>query len=151
MSEQMAASEPLPLVERFQDQRFFLGAHSLQRPDAAVMSRPFEVVEGPDAEISIQRGDGLRSDALQVQQIEDRRRELGDKLAVKLGISGLADLLDPRRQILPDARDLSQSGLVEQPELVRVVAGNVCAVVVCADLERVLTLDLEEIGGFPED
>src|SRR5882757_3074084 len=60
-------------------------------------------------------------------------------------------LADARREVLADAGDLAQAGLVEQRQLVRMVAGDIGAVAVGADLERVLALDLEKVRHFPED
>ena len=90
-------------------------------------------------------------DALQVQQIEDRRRKLGDELAMVGGVAGLGDLADPRGEILADAGNLAQPVVVERRELVRMVGDDVGAVAVRANLERVVVLDLQEIGDLPED
>ena len=117
--QQMAAGVALAFLERLEDQRFLLRAHAAQRADAAVGRRAFEIVERADAELAVQRGDGLRADALQVQQVEDGRRKLGEQLAMKGRIAGLGDLADSRGQVLADAGNLAQPGVVERRELMR--------------------------------
>ena len=121
VGQQVPAGEPLPFLERLQDERFLLRAHAAERANPAVERGALEIVERADAELAIQRRDGLRPDALQVQQVEDGRRKLGDELAMVGGVAGLADLADARGEVLADARDLAQPGLVERRELVRVV------------------------------
>ena len=151
IGQQMAAGVALPIVERLQDQRLLLGAHPAQGADLAVRGRLLEVFDRADAELAIEHRDGLRTDALQVEQVEDRRRKLGDQLAVELGVAGLDDLADPRGQILADAGNLAKPGHVERRQLVRMVGDDVGAVAVGADLERVVVLDLQQIGDLPED
>ena len=97
------------------------------------------------------RGDGLGADALQVEQIENGRRELGQELPMKGRAAGFGDLANSGSQILPDAWNLAQPRFVEQSELVRMVHGDVGAVAIRANLERVVALDLQEIGNLPED
>ena len=117
VGQQMAAGVALALLERLEDQRFLLRAHAPQRADPAVGGRALEVVERADAELAVERRDGLGPDTLQVQQVEDRRRKLGEELAVVLGVAGLGDLADPRGQILADAGNLAQARRVERREL----------------------------------
>ena len=73
------------------------------------------------------------------------------ELAMKGRAAGVGDLADSRRQILPDAWNLAQARFVERGELVRMVRGDVGAVAIRADLERVVALDLQEIGNLPEN
>ena len=96
------------------------------------------------------RRHGLGSDALQVQQVQNRRRELGDQLAVIDRIAGLGDFENPRGEILPDAGDLTQARGVERRELMGMVGDDVGAVAIGANLERVVGLDLQEVGDLPE-
>src|SRR4051812_7041415 len=147
----MPACETLSFLERFEDQPLFLCAHPAQRPDAAVERRALEIVQRADAELAIQRRDGLRADSLQVEQIEHGRRKLGDELAMKRGIAGLGNLSNARGEILPDPWNLAKPGLVEPGEIVRMIRDDVAAIAVRANLERVVVLDLEEIGNLQQD
>ena len=151
LGEQVAARESLALVERLQDQRFLLRAHPLHRANPAVDAGFFEIVERSDIEIAIERRHRLRTHALQPQQIEDGRGELGDEIAMHRGVARLGNLADARGEILADAGNLPQAGLVEPSQIVRVVARDVGAVAVGADLERILALDLEQVGDLPEN
>ena len=56
----------------------------------------------------------LGPDALQMEQVENRRRKLGDELAVVRGVAGLRDLDDPRGEVLADAGNFPQAGLVQR-------------------------------------
>ena len=102
-------------------------------------------------ELAVQRRHGLGPDALQVEQVEDGRRKLGQQLAMKGRAAGVGDLADSRGQILPDAWNLAQPGFVERGELMRMVRGDVGAVAIRANLERVVALDLQEIRNLPEN
>ena len=149
--EEMAARVALALLERFEDEPFLLRPHAAQRTDAAIGRRVLEIGERPDAELAVQRRHGLWPDAVQVEQVEDRRREFGQQLAMKGGAAGLGDLADSRGQILPDARNLAQARFVERREVMRMIGGDVGAVPIRANLERIVVLDLEEVRNLPEN
>jgi hypothetical protein len=91
VGQQVAPRETLPLVERLEDECFLLGAHAAYRADPPVFCRRLEVVDRADAELAVEHGDSLRTDALQVKKIENRRRKLGDEIAVIGGVARLAD------------------------------------------------------------
>ena len=114
VGQQVAAGVTLPFLERLEDQRFLLRAHAAERANPAVGRRRFEILERADAELAVERRDGLRPDALQVEQVEDRRRKLGDELAMVLGVAGLGDLADAGGEVLADAGNLAQPGVVER-------------------------------------
>ncbi len=150
-AQEMAAGVALSIGQRLQDEGLLLGAHPAQCADLAVPGGLLEVLDRADAELAIEHRDGLGTDTLQVEHVENRRRKLGHQLAVELGVAGLDDFTDPRGQILPDAGNLSKTRHVERRHLVRMVGDDVGAVAVCADLERVVVLDLQQIGDLPED
>ncbi len=108
--QQMPAGVALALGKRLEDERLLLRAHAAQRADPPVVRRLLEVVDRADAQLAIERRDGLRPDALQVEQVENRRRELGDELAMEFGVAGLDDLADPRGEVLADAGNLAKAG-----------------------------------------
>ncbi len=149
--QEMPPGVALALLERLQDERLLFPAHAAQRADASIGRRALEVVERPDPELAVQRGHGLGADALQVEQIQNGRRKLGEELAMKGRAAGFGDLADSGGQILPDARNLAQPRFVERRELVRMVRGDVGAVAIRADLEGVVALDLQEIGNLAEN
>ncbi len=141
----------LPLVDRLEDQRFLPGAHAFQGANPAVCSSLLEFLERADAEFAVEDGDGLRADALEMQQVQNRRWKLRQQLLVELRVSRVDDLTDARRQILADAGNLPQRGCVERREVVGVVRDDVGAVAVRANLERILALDLEQVGDLAEN
>ena len=108
--QQMAARVALAFLERFEDERFLFRPHAAQRADASVGRRALEIVEGADAELAIQRRDRLGSDALEVEEIENRRRKLGERARGDTAASPVSrDLADARGEVLADARNLAQS------------------------------------------
>ena len=149
--QQMPAGEALPLLQGFEDEGFLLRTHSFQRPDAAIPGGGLEIVERANTELAVQHRDRLRPYALKVEQVENRRRELGNELAVKRGIAGLGDFTNPGGEILADAGDFAKAVLVEEYQVVRVIGGDVGGVAIRANLERVVVLDLEQIRNLPED
>src|SRR5690606_10792298 len=66
--------------------------------------------------------------------------------------SGLADLLDLARKILPDAGELGQlrPALQYAGEVVWKVAHGARCIAVCTHTERVLALDFQEFGDLIE-
>src|SRR5439155_12445859 len=104
--------------------------------------------ERGNAEFVVQRGDRLRSDALQAQQVEHRRGKLGDELAMVCGVAGLCDLADAPCEVFADARDFAKAGRIECRQLVRMVGDDVCRVAVGPNLERIVSLDLEKISNL---
>ena len=144
----MPSGKPFLFLERLENEAFLFRPHALHRADTAIPGGRLEIVQRADAELAIQYGNGFRSHPLQVQQIENRGRELGDELAVKGGVAGFGNLTNPRGEILADARNLAQAIRVEECELVRMIGSDVGAIAVGANLEGILVFDLEEIGNF---
>ena len=149
--QQMPAGMTLPLFDRFQDQRFFLGAHPLDGSNAAVERGALQIVECLDAELTMQHRDRLRADTLEPHHFENRWREFAQQIAMKLGVACRRDLADLAGEVFPDTRDLSERRFIERGQVVRVIAGDVGDVAVRPDLEGVVALDFEEVGDFPED
>ena len=83
------------------------GAHAADLPDPAVVQRRLEIVQRADAELRMQLAHGAWADALQAQEIEQRRRELGQQLAVVRRAARLGDFADLLRQVAADARHLA--------------------------------------------
>src|SRR5207247_7167277 len=124
-------------------ERFLFRSQAAQGTNPPVGRRTLEIVEGSDVELAIQGRDGLGSDTLEVKQIENGRRKLGDELAMVGRVAGFGDFADARGEILADSRNVPQLGRLERCQLMRVVRGDVGAVAVRANLERIVVLDLE--------
>src|SRR5216684_520453 len=139
------------LLERFEDERLLFQTHAVQGANPAVPRGALEIGERPDVELSVERPDGLRTDALELQEVEHGRRELRGELAMVRRVAGVGDLMNSRREIFADARNLTKPRLVQGRELMGMVGSDIGAVSICADLERVVALDLEEIGDLPKD
>ena len=147
----MPAGVLLPLGARPQNQLFLLRPQPFQAPHAAVAARGLELLDRLDAELRVQQGNRFRADALQVEQVENRRRELLEQILVITRLAGLGNLADLRSQILADAGDGAELLFAEIGKLVGRVRDGLGRVPVRANLERVLALDFEEIGDLRED
>ncbi len=73
----------------------------------------FEIVERPDFEPAVQQRHGLGADALKVEQIEDRRRELLQEFLVIATGAGLDQLRQLAGEIFADAGN-AESVLLRQ-------------------------------------
>ena len=71
VGQEMAARMLLALGTRAENELFFLRAEALQPTDAAVAARGLELLDGLDAELRVEEGDGFGADALKAQKIED--------------------------------------------------------------------------------
>ncbi len=151
IGQQVPAGVLLPLGARPENELFLLRSQPFQAAHAAVAARGLELLDRLDAELRVEQRNRLRADALQVEQVENRRRELLEQIAVKTGFAGLGNLADFRRQILADAGNRAQLLFVEMGERFGRVRDRLGRVPVRANLERVLALDFEQIGDFRED
>ena len=98
------------------------------------------------------QGDGLRADALKAEQVENRRRKLLEQVAVIPGArrsSAISRILAARSLPMPGIARSCSSVQCGQP--LGGVRDRVGGVAVRANLERVLALDLEQVGDLGED
>ena len=81
----------------------FFFTQTFESADAAVGARGLELFDGFDAELGVELRNSFGADALQMQQVENRWRELFQQLPVITRVSGFGDLPNLRGEILPDA------------------------------------------------
>jgi hypothetical protein len=124
IAQQMASRVALALLEGLQNERFLFRPHAAQGANASVGRRALEIVEGPDVELAIQRRDGLGSDSLEVKEIENGRRKLGDELTMVRRAAGVGDFADARGEVLADARNVTQFGRLERRQLMGVIGDD---------------------------
>ena len=151
LARQSAAAEIRPLLEGLQDEGLLLRPHALDLAQPAVARRRFELFERADAELPVEKRHGLRADALQVQQVEDGRRELPQQFLVIRHAAGLDQFPDARVEVLADSRDREPFGWRQIGDTYRRVRDRLRGVAIRADLERVLGLDLEQVANLGED
>ncbi len=150
VGEQVPALVALPVLDRLQDLGLLLRAHPRHGADAAGPRRGGQVVEAGDAEGRVEPRHGLRPHALQPQQVEHRGRELFEQGPVVGGGARVGELANPGGQVLADAGDRAQLGVGHPCDRVAGRRHGVGGGAVGADLERVLALDLEQIGDLAE-
>ena len=151
IGQQVAAGMLLPLGARSKDELFLLRAQAFQRAHAAVAARGLELLYRLDAELGIQQRHRFWTDALQVEQIENSRREMLEQLPVITRFARLGNLPDLRCQIFADPLNSAQLVFVQICEFLGRVCDCLGRVSIGADLERILVLDFEQIGDLRED
>ena len=70
---------------------------------------------------------------------------------MELGVARLADLTYPRGEVLADAGNLAERRDVERRQIVRMVGDDVAAVPVRANLERIIVLELQQVGDLAQN
>src|SRR5687767_12899515 len=147
----MAASVLLPFCARSQDELFLLRPQPFQSTYAAVAAGEFKFLDGLDAELGIEQRHGLWAYALEMQQVENRRRKQLEQLLVITRLACFRDLANLRRKVFADAGNSAQLLFGEVCELVGGVRDRLRRVSVRANLERIVTFDFEQIGDLGED
>ncbi len=145
------AGESALFFESFQDERFFLCAHSFHVADASVARRRVEVLERANSKFAVEPCDSLGPDALKMQQVEDGRRKFLQQLLVIAHRAGLDQLADLRGDVLADARQRQALGRRHLRHSRGLVRNGLAGIPVRPDLERVLPFDLEEVADLGED
>ena len=140
----------LPLLERLEDERLLLRAHALEPADPALAGGALEVVERADFQAAVEQRDGLRADALQPEQVENRRRKFLEQLLVIATVPVSTSSRIFAAEILADPGDAETIGRRERGDGVAEVQNRIRGVSVRADLERVLVLDFEQVADLGE-
>ncbi len=146
-----AARDAGALLERLQDLAFLFRAHALELAQTPVARRGFELVERANPEVVIEQCHRLRSDALQMQQVEDGRRELLKQFLVIRNGAGIDKFADLGGEILADPRQREPFGRGRARRSIGMMRDVLRGVAIRANLERVLVLDFEEIANLGED
>ncbi len=129
---------------------FLLDAHALEGAHPAVAGSLFERVERGHAQLVVQTLDGLGADTLQPEQVEDRRRKVGEQLVAKRRVAGVGDFADAGGQVATDSRQGAESGLVEGRHRRRLGRDGLGGVAVRANLEWVVASNLEQVSDLEE-
>src|SRR5262245_15755154 len=98
----MTARVSLALLERLENQPFLLGPHPLERAHASLESGLLQIVQRPDAKLSVEHRDGLRPNPLQIEQIDDRGWKFSGQFAAVLAVAGERDLLNTGGEVFAD-------------------------------------------------
>ena len=148
--QQMTAGESLPLFDRLKNELLFLAAHALDAADAPGLRGSGQIIEALDAQLLVEHGDGLRSDALQPQHVEQRGGEFRQQVTAHRAIAGARDLANASGEVLADAVPAAQRGFIEIGHGFGGMRHDVGGVAIRANLERILALQLEQIGDLEQ-
>ena len=107
LGQQVPAGVLLSVCKCLQDERFLLRAHALQQPQPSRQARRFEILERAHPQVPVEHRHRLWPDPLQVEEIDDARRELGDEFPMELRAAGRGDFDDAGREVLADAGNLA--------------------------------------------
>ena len=134
-----------------EQQLFLARPHALELAQPPGLGGRLQIVERRNAQLAVEQGHSLGSDALQPQQVEQRRREVREQLLVDRAGSGLRRSRECAATSLCRCRAIRAAASASRPATGSGLLATMSArVAVCADLERVLALQLEQIGDFAE-
>ena len=151
--EQEAPGDAAIIFNRLQDFLLALFAQARQLAQLAFARQLLHAGEIAHLEGAPQQRDGLRAESLDLQQLQHRGPVLLQQLLVRPELAAAAQLLDVGRHALADAGNLQQLlGFVDQcRDLLRQSFDGLGGAAIGADAERVVAVDLHEIGGFVKD
>ncbi len=152
LGQQVAFAEALPAGHSLLQFLLALGAETGQRRDPALAAGLLQSRRRVDPERLDQGSQALRSEPRNPQQVLDPGGELGAQLVVQRERAGEHDLRDGAHQTRTDSLDLAQrAGLVEILRIFGHALDGPRAVRIGAAAKRILALELEEIGDFPQN
>jgi hypothetical protein len=126
-------------------------AHAFDAAQASGARGRFEVVERADVQLAVEQRDGLRSDPLQPENVEDGWRKLRRQLAVVGELAGLDELVQLLREILAEPRQRGARFHREVRDRLGVIGHAVGRGAIRTDLERVLAFQFEQVGDLAKD
>src|SRR5713226_1427467 len=148
--EEEAAGDTAVVLNRFEQLLFLLFAHAGQDANFAFARQLLHALHIADLVRTPDEGNGLRAQALDLQQVEHR----GPVFFQQLGMYGETAVLEHLLQVLQhafaDAGNFEHLlGLVDQlSNLLRQLFNGLGGVAVGTDAERILAVDFEQVGGF---
>ncbi len=150
--EQHPLRRRLEAADAVEDQGLGPVAQALERADAAPLRRDAEVVDGDDPQLDPDLADRAWSETRDAQQLDERRRDLGDELVVVGHPAGRDELRDLVADRGADTGDLGRvTRAIGGDEIDRAASDRVRRAVVRDGLEPELALDLEHVADVVED
>ena len=101
-------------------------------------------------QLLIEECHGLWADTLQAEDLEQRLGEFLQQLLADLASASGGYVANAGRQVLANARPRAQPGFVESRRRFGRMCDDVGAIAVRANLERVLALQLEQVGDIEQ-
>ena len=147
------ASGPLTeYLEAVEDFLLCFGPEAVQAGDFVLLAGFFQTGERRDLELFVEGFDFFRSEAGDVEEFEQSRREPGDKFVIIRQLAGG----DESPDLFPESFSNAGNGFQfvfpdERSEVVFEHFEGTGAIVVGADLERIFALELEQKGDALKD
>ena len=151
--EQEAPGDAAVILNRLQDFLLALFAQARQFAQLAFARQLLHAGEIAYLEGAPQQRNGLRPQPLDLQQLQHRGPVFLQQLLMRAELAAAAQLLDVGGHAFADAGNLQQLlGFVDQcRDLLGQAFEGLGGAAIGADAERVVAIDLHEIGGFVED
>src|SRR5688500_12390950 len=150
--EEQPAFTPLETLDALQDHRLGSRGQAAHVANTLRLGGSAQLVQGLHAQLRVQLANRLRSEAVQVEHLQEAGRELGEELLAVLRSGGRRELGELVRDRLSHARDVGRSPFPVRPrDLDRVAPNGVGGAVVRHGLEPDLALDLQQVADVVED
>src|ERR1019366_8350054 len=151
--EQEAPRNAAVTLNGFQYLLLALFAQTRQGAQFAFARQLLDAREIADLEGAPKQRNRFRPQSLDLQQLQNGRPVLHQQLLVRSKLAAAAQLLDVGSHTFADARNLQQLlGLVDQPRnLLRQSFDDLGGATIGTNAERVVAVDLHQIGGFVKD
>ena len=151
--QQKASRDAAVVFDRLQEFLFVLFAHAGQLANLSFFGQLRHAVEITNAVGAPDKGDGLWSQSLDLEQVEHRRVIFLEQLGVQREFALFEHFLQVGQHAFADARDGENFlGFVDDVgDLLGLGFDSFSRVAVRADAERISAVDFEQVGGFVED
>ena len=148
-----AAADAAIVLDGLEQLGFVLFAHARQFADLAFARQFFDAVDVADFVGAPDQGDGLRPEALNLQQLQHRGMIFLQQFGLHGELAVFEKFLQVPEHALADAGNCENLlGIVDQFfDRLRAVLDGLRGVAVGADAEGVLPVDFEQVGGFVEN
>ena len=151
--DEKAARDAAVVFDGLQQLLFVLLAHARQFANLAFARKFFYAIDIADLIGAPDQGNRLRSEALDLQQLEHRRVIFLEQFGLHRESAVFEQFLQVDQHAFADAGDGEHFLRFGDDvfDLLGVILDGLSGVAVGADAERILAVDFEQVGGFVED
>ena len=148
-----AAADAAVVLDGLEQLGFVLLAHARQFADLAFARQFLDAIDVADLVGAPDERDGFRAEALNLQQLQHRRVIFLEQFGLHGEFAVCEEFLQVAQHAFADAGNRENLLGVgdEFLDLLRVILDGLRGVAVGADAERILPIDLEQVGGLVEN